>query len=148
MPALVNFFCSNDDQHLSRNEFAHYLHPTGHDEMMEVMALETLEDLDKNNDGFIDVDEYLGDNIIEAAAVESEPEQKIIAMEDDEFDEDPNLWEAPGIDENWIENEKRIFNDERDIDGDGFLNMAEVMLWMNPPVKKYRNFGARIFSGF
>ena len=116
--------------------------------MMEVMALETLEDLDKNNDGFIDVDEYLGDNIIEAAAVESEPEQKIVAMDDDEFDEDPNLWDAPGIDENWIENEKRIFSDERDIDGDGFLNMAEVMLWMNPPVKKYRNFGARIFSGF
>ena len=101
--------------------------------MMEVIALETLEDLDKNNDGFVDVDEYLGD--IGASAVESETEQKIVAMEDDEFDNDPNLWDAPGIDENWIENEKRIFNDERDIDGDGFLNMAEVMLWMNPPVK-------------
>jgi len=102
--------------------------------MMEVIALETLEDLDKNNDGFVDVDEYLGD--IGVSALESETEQKIVAMDDDEFDNDPNLWDAPGIDENWIENEKRIFNDERDIDGDGFLNMAEVMLWMNPPVKK------------
>ena len=114
--------------------------------MMEVIALETLEDLDKNNDGFVDIDEYLGDNIFSAVESEKlETEQKIVAMDDDEFDNDPNLWEAPGIDENWIENEKRIFNDERDIDGDGFLNMAEVMLWMNPPVKINWNSRTRIF---
>jgi len=117
---------------LSRNEFAHYLHPTGHDEMMEVIALETLEDLDRNNDGFIDVNEYLGDI---GAIEKQESVEKIVPMDDDEFDNDPNIWEAPGIDEDWIENERRIFNEERDIDGDGFLNMAEVMLWMNPAVK-------------
>jgi len=100
--------------------------------MMEVIALETLEDLDRNNDGFIDVNEYLGDI---GAIEKQESVEKIVPMDDDEFDNDPNIWEAPGIDEDWIENERRIFNEERDIDGDGFLNMAEVMLWMNPAVK-------------
>ena len=103
--------------------------------MMEVIALETLEDLDKNSDGFIDLEEYLGD--IGARSFSDEPDQEeeaILPMGDDEFDEEPNTWKAPGIDDDWIENEKRIFNEERDIDGDGFLNMAEVMLWMNPPV--------------
>ncbi|CAG5082225.1 Oidioi.mRNA.OKI2018_I69.PAR.g10068.t1.cds [Oikopleura dioica] len=125
---------TNEDRHLSRNEFTHYLHPTGHVEMMEVIALETLEDLDKNSDGYIDLAEYLGD--IGARSFSDKPDQEeetILPMGDDEFDEEPNTWKAPGIDDDWIENEKRIFNKERDIDGDGFLNMAEVMLWMNPP---------------
>ena len=54
-------FFRNGDGKLNRDEFGAYLHPGSHEEMFEVTALETMEELDTDKDGYLDLDEYLGD---------------------------------------------------------------------------------------
>ena len=55
------FPCYQDkDGNLSREEFAHFLHPEEVDHMKEIVVIETIEDLDKNKDGKITEDEYIG----------------------------------------------------------------------------------------
>jgi Ca2+-binding EF-hand superfamily protein len=53
----------NKDEKLDRDEFTLYLHPGSHEEMREVTALEVLEDLDKDKDGYLNIEEYIGDLI-------------------------------------------------------------------------------------
>lgn len=48
------------DGALTRGEFAGFLHPeeTGH--MRDIVVLETLEDIDKDKDGRVSLEEYIG----------------------------------------------------------------------------------------
>ncbi|XP_070347531.1 reticulocalbin-1 isoform X3 [Equus asinus] len=48
------------DQTATREEFTAFLHPEEFEHMKEIVVLETLEDIDKNGDGFVDQDEYIG----------------------------------------------------------------------------------------
>ena len=58
----MDFLFRDKNGKLDRDEFGAYLHPSSHPESMsEVMALETIEELDKDKDGYLDLDEYLGD---------------------------------------------------------------------------------------
>lgn len=52
------------DDELSREEFAAFLHPeeTGH--MREVVVLETMEDIDKDKDGRVSLQEYIGKYLV------------------------------------------------------------------------------------
>ncbi|XP_026643593.1 reticulocalbin-1 isoform X2 [Microtus ochrogaster] len=43
----------------TREEFTAFLHPEEFEHMKEIVVLETLEDIDKNGDGFVDQDEYI-----------------------------------------------------------------------------------------
>ena len=49
----------NQDGLLNREEFAAFLHPEEFPRMRVVVVEETMEDMDKNQDGFVTVDEYI-----------------------------------------------------------------------------------------
>lgn len=44
-------------------EFSAFLHPENHDEMKNLVVEETLEDIDKDKDGSISLEEYIGKRI-------------------------------------------------------------------------------------
>ena len=45
---------------LSAEEYAAFLHPENNPHMRDLVVEETLEDIDKNKDGVITLDEYIG----------------------------------------------------------------------------------------
>ena len=97
----------NRNAGLNKREFADFIHPEHSLRMKELVITETIEDIDKNNDGQISMDEFLGDmwDSIENVNA-SEPE--------------------------WIKTERENFRKYRDLDHDGKLNRREVELWLMP----------------
>lgn len=92
---------------LNKREFADFIHPEHSLRMKELVITETIEDIDKNNDGLISMEEFLGDMWDSTANVNSsEPE--------------------------WIQTERENFRKYRDLDHDGKLNRREVELWLMP----------------
>ncbi|XP_046893508.1 reticulocalbin-3 isoform X2 [Hypomesus transpacificus] len=89
----------------TREEFTAFLHPEEYDHMKGVVVQETLEDIDKNGDGKIDLNEYIGD-MFTADSGESEPD--------------------------WVRTEKTHFTEFRDVNKDGFLDASEVSQWILP----------------
>ena len=49
------------DGQLTKAEFQAFLHPEDHYNMVDIVVLETLEDMDKDSDGAISEQEYIGD---------------------------------------------------------------------------------------
>lgn len=49
----------NRDEVCSKNEFQSFLHPEEFNHMKDVVLDETLEDIDKDGDGLISLDEYI-----------------------------------------------------------------------------------------
>ncbi|KAH8415616.1 hypothetical protein KR222_006616, partial [Zaprionus bogoriensis] len=96
----------DEDDKLTREEFTAFLHPEEHPSMRHVVLLETTEDLDKDKDGKISVDEYIGDMYRPSEAGEEEPE--------------------------WVLSERETFSTHRDLDNDGYLNEEEVSSWIAP----------------
>uniref|UniRef100_A0A8C3FHY2 Reticulocalbin 3 n=1 Tax=Chrysemys picta bellii TaxID=8478 RepID=A0A8C3FHY2_CHRPI len=66
---------------------------------------ETIEDIDKNGDGYVQVDEYIGDMYTPESG-EPEPD--------------------------WVQSERQQFLDFRDLDRDGRLDRAEIGHWILP----------------
>jgi len=95
------------DGELSREEFSTFLHPEDADHMRDIVITETLEDIDKDGDGKINVEEYIGD----------------MYREGEEGSEEPD----------WVIQERKNFNEFRDRDGDGFMDLEEVRAWIVPP---------------
>ncbi|XP_044253950.1 calumenin [Tribolium madens] len=96
----------NGDDALTKEEFMHFLHPEESDHMKDIVVQETMEDIDKDNDGKISLKEYIGD-----------------MFKGDENEEEPE----------WVNNEREQFNTYRDKDGDGFMDNEEVKNWILPP---------------
>lgn len=48
------------DKALTREEFAAFLHPEEVDRMKDIVVIETMDDIDKNKDGKISLQEYIG----------------------------------------------------------------------------------------
>lgn len=94
------------DDKLTREEFTAFLHPEEHPNMRDVVLQETTEDLDKDKDGKISVDEYIGDMYRPSGPNEVEPE--------------------------WVLSERESFSKHRDIDGDGYLTETEIRQWIVP----------------
>jgi len=92
---------------LSREEFQSFLHPEDADHMRDIVITETLEDIDRDGDGRINVDEYIGDMYKEGEEGSEEPE--------------------------WVATEREQFTEFRDRDGDGFMDLEEVRAWIVPP---------------
>ncbi|XP_012862132.1 reticulocalbin-3 [Echinops telfairi] len=67
---------------------------------------ETLEDLDKNKDGYVQVEEYIADL----------------------YSEEPGEGEPA-----WVQTEREQFRDFRDLNKDGRLDASEVGHWVLPP---------------
>lgn len=101
-----SFADKDGDDHLSRKEFTDFLHPEDSQRMRDVVVTETIEDIDKNGDGKVSVDEYIGDMYRASEDGEEEPE--------------------------WVRNERETFAKYRDKDANGFLNNEEVRDWIIP----------------
>ncbi|CAJ1076613.1 reticulocalbin-3 [Xyrichtys novacula] len=89
----------------TREEFTAFLHPEEFDYMRDVVVQETIEDIDKNGDGKINLHEYIGDMYTPEDG-ESEPE--------------------------WVATEKKHFAEFRDTNQDGYLDANEVAQWVLP----------------
>ncbi|XP_013876428.1 reticulocalbin-3 isoform X2 [Austrofundulus limnaeus] len=89
----------------TREEFTAFLHPEEFDHMRDVVVQETMDDIDKNKDGKVSLEEYIGD-MYTPEEMESEPD--------------------------WVQTEKKHFGEFRDVNKDGFLDSAEVAQWVLP----------------
>lgn len=96
----------NGDGDLDKEEFGNFLHPEESEDMKSVVVEETMEDIDKDKDGKISLEEYIGDMYEGAAEGEVEPD--------------------------WVQNEKEQFKNFRDKDKDGFMGPDEVRDWVMP----------------
>ncbi|XP_066030943.1 reticulocalbin-3-like isoform X2 [Chamaea fasciata] len=94
------------DGRLQEPELDAFLHPEDFQHLQDLVAKETIEDLDRDGDGFIQVDEYIADL----------------------FEGPPGSPEPPEI-----QREREQFLRGRDRDGDGRLGPSEVKLWLSPP---------------
>eukprot|EP00092_Neocalanus_flemingeri_P017512 GFUD01018945.1.p1 GENE.GFUD01018945.1~~GFUD01018945.1.p1 ORF type:complete len:323 (+),score=114.28 GFUD01018945.1:52-1020(+) len=97
------------DGELTKEEFQAFLHPEDADHMRDIVVTETLEDIDKDNDGKINIDEYIGDMY----------RDEDTANQEDEPD--------------WVASEREQFTKFRDRDGDGLMDLEEVKAWIIPP---------------
>ncbi|XP_026326654.1 calumenin-B [Hyposmocoma kahamanoa] len=98
----------DEDDALNRTEFSGFLHPEEYGNMRDIVVLETMEDIDKDNDGKVSVDEYIGD---------------MYKPEDGIDEEEPD----------WVKQEREQFASYRDANKDGYLDAGEVKDWIAPP---------------
>lgn len=96
-----------NDLKLSLDEFDAFLHPEKHDYMKGLVVSETIHDMDKNKDGLISMDEYIGD---------SWPEEDRVK----------------GVEPEWVKGEREQFTDLRDTNKDGKMDREEVKNWILP----------------
>uniref|UniRef100_A0A8C9MVX7 EF-hand domain-containing protein n=1 Tax=Serinus canaria TaxID=9135 RepID=A0A8C9MVX7_SERCA len=94
------------DGRLEPPELDAFLHPEDFPRLQDLVVQETIEDLDRDGDGFIQVDEYIADL----------------------FEGPPGSPEPPEI-----QREREQFLQLRDRDRDGRLGPPEVKLWLSPP---------------
>ncbi|KHN83833.1 Calumenin-A [Toxocara canis] len=94
---------------LDRTEYGCFMHPEDCDHMRDIVVAETVEDIDKNKDGFVDLEEYIGDMY--------RPE---------------DYPELNGKEPDWVASEREMFKEHRDKDGDGKLNQDEMRDWIMP----------------
>ncbi|XP_077144194.1 reticulocalbin-1 isoform X1 [Ranitomeya variabilis] len=95
----------NGDLEANREEFTAFLHPEEFEHMKDIVILETLEDIDKNGDGFVDEDEYIEDMF---SHEEGTPEP------------------------DWVATEREQFSDFRDLNKDGKMDKDEIRHWILP----------------
>jgi len=96
------------DDKLTQSEFADFLHPEEAKHLQHIVIQETMNDIDKDKDGFVSLEEYIADM----------------------YHPDPRRGEEPV---EWVETEKEQFKEYRDKDKDGKLNLEEVKDWIIPP---------------
>ncbi|XP_040199132.1 calumenin isoform X1 [Rana temporaria] len=89
----------------TKEEFTAFLHPEEYDYMKDIVVLETMEDIDKNADGVIDLEEYIGD----------------MYNHDNEADEP-----------DWVKTEREQFLEFRDKNRDGKMDKEETKDWILP----------------
>lgn len=91
---------------LSKEEFTDFLHPEEAAHMKEIVVQETLDDIDKNHDGFIDLEEYIKDMWTATEEEKTEPD--------------------------WVKTERDTFAKNRDKNNDGKLDHDEIRAWIMP----------------
>ena len=74
--------------------------------MKDIVVVETMEDIDKDRNGFISLEEYIGD-MYRGSKGEDEPD--------------------------WVRNEREQFENYRDKNKDGHMDPEEVKQWIIPP---------------
>ncbi|KFM74065.1 Calumenin-A, partial [Stegodyphus mimosarum] len=91
---------------LNKKEFIDFVHPEDSNHMKDIVVIETMEDIDKNNDGKISLEEYIGD----------------MYNDDDDLEDEPS----------WVQSERDQFKLFRDKDKSGFMEYEEVKQWILP----------------
>ena len=94
------------DTNLNRGEFTDFLHPEETEHMQAVVVDETIEDIDKDKDGKISLDEYISDLYTSDSTEDNVPD--------------------------WVIREREQFKSFRDKNGDGFMDREEVREWIVP----------------
>lgn len=118
----------NGDDELTLKEFTDFLHPEESDYMRDIVVTETLEDIDKNHDGKVAVDEYIGD--MYRGGEEGEEEPQWVKHERETFEKFRYLWRKPLY---IIIFETYFFSPfHRDKNKDGFMDHDEVKDWIIP----------------
>lgn len=102
---------ANGDGLLEGDEVGAFVNPEYHTRMHKQVLVETMDEIDKNKDGFISFKEYVDDNTPEGEETEEQE---------------------------WMAFEKTKFNEERDTNKDGRLDEAEVRAWVLPDFNKAR----------
>ncbi|XP_019966730.2 calumenin-A-like [Paralichthys olivaceus] len=97
---------TDGDLNANKHEFNAFLHPENYRHMRDVVIQETIEDFDKNEDGFIDLNEYI---------------EELFSPENDEKVPD------------WVEKERQQFSELKDKNKDGKLDKQEMMELIFPP---------------
>jgi len=97
---------TNGDHAINREEFTNFLHPEDAPHMRDIVVVETMEDIDKDKDGYISLAEYIGD-----------------MYRGVEGDDEPD----------WVKNEREQFANYRDKNKDGKMDTEEVKQWIIPP---------------
>jgi len=100
----------NTDGKMSKKEYECFMHPEDCDRMKDIVVKETSEDIDKDADGFVTLEEYINDMY--------RPKDY------------PDL--APGTEPDWVKSEREMFNEHRDKNGDGKLDEKEMREWITP----------------
>lgn len=95
------------DGFLNREEFGNFLHPEEAAHMRDLVVTETFEDIDKDKDGKITLEEYIGD---------------MYRAEDKTDDQEPD----------WVAAERAQFAGQRDKNNDGYMDFEEVRAWIMP----------------
>ncbi|CAB3378739.1 Hypothetical predicted protein [Cloeon dipterum] len=54
----------DQDEALTKDEFTGFIHPEEAGHMRELIVIETMEDIDKDKDGKVSIDEYIGKNLL------------------------------------------------------------------------------------
>ncbi|KAI3388225.1 hypothetical protein SNEBB_006326 [Seison nebaliae] len=103
-----DFVDQDKDGQLSKEDYTKFIHPEEYAEMKDIVIKETMEDIDLNKDGSVDLMEYLRDMYPDAGKVSEEAE--------------------PG----WVKAERLQFKQIRDKDHNGVLNEEEVSEWILP----------------
>lgn len=99
------------------------MHPEDCDHMRDIVVAETVEDIDKNKDGVVDLEEYIGDMY----RPEDYPELNGKVRYPSLFSYF-NGFQEP----DWVASEREMFKEHRDKDGDGKLNQEEMRDWIMP----------------
>jgi len=99
----------NGDGSLTKLEFKHFLHPEEVDHMKDLVVQETIDDIDKDGDGKLSLEEYIGD------------------MYHHDEEDGPE-----GEEPEWVKRERESFNEVRDTNNDGFMDNNEVRTWILP----------------
>lgn len=96
---------TNGDKMADRREFSAFLHPEDHAHMKDIVLQEAIEDIDKDGDGLIDLQEYIGD-----------------------------MWtpEDGGAEPEWVGAERKQFSEFRDKNNDGKMDRQETLDWILP----------------
>ncbi|CAL8283054.1 unnamed protein product [Boreogadus saida] len=89
----------------TREEFTAFLHPEEFDHMRGLVVKETMDDIDQNGDGKVDINEYIGD-MFSPENGEKEPQ--------------------------WVLTERQHFHQIRDENKNGYLEASEVAQWVLP----------------
>ncbi|XP_075885034.1 calumenin-B isoform X2 [Nelusetta ayraudi] len=95
----------NLDMMATKEEFAAFIHPEEFEHMKDIIVTETMEDIDKNGDGLIDLNEYIGD-MYNQEGEDEEPE--------------------------WVTTERQQFTEFRDQNKDGKMDKHETRDWILP----------------
>jgi len=94
---------------LDRTEYGCFMHPEDCETMRDIVVMETTEDIDKDKDGFVSLEEYIGDMYRPA-----------------------DYPELNGKEPEWVAAEREMFKEHRDKDADGKLNKEEMREWIMP----------------